>query len=198
MTSIEKFEKSDSLFEKYMKVNETRLRARALKLMKNHDNAEDLYQDTSMRLFLNMHKIPDEKVFLRWGFKLMLNIYLDYQKKLSNRVHISFEELNKKYGFECEFEDKSVDIENEYILKTLDEKMKKSIKNGINCLASYPRQVISLYTYGVPNPLDAEQDAEGLSYPQIAKIINSTDSAVKATVCRAKNTLQNRYNNSTW
>ena len=54
MTSLEQFELTDSSFDRLMNLHGTRLKQHAVRLTRNRDNAEDLYQETAIKIFLNI------------------------------------------------------------------------------------------------------------------------------------------------
>ncbi len=209
MTSIEKFEETNSSFNQYIELHKQQLRKYSLRLTRDADDAEDLYQDTLIRLFLNMHKIENEKVFIKWGKTVMKNIYLDKLRSDKRRVNtVSYDTILpeiKNYHnvghlgrIDIDFQDTSVDVENEVLLKIVEEKKKKHLRHSINALATVQRDTLSLRLYGRKNPLDAKSTDDGLSYPEVARALNSTEDAVRSSLSRAVNNVTKSFVNSTW
>jgi len=59
------------------------LRAFSLKLTGNNDDAEDLYQDTALRIITNADKFNQGTNFKAWAVTIMRNIFINnYRKKV--------------------------------------------------------------------------------------------------------------------
>jgi RNA polymerase sigma-70 factor (ECF subfamily) len=65
------------------------LRAFALKLTANTDDAEDLFQDTVIRILSNADKFRQGTNFKAWSITIMRNIFInDYRKKTRRNMII--------------------------------------------------------------------------------------------------------------
>lgn len=53
----------------------------ALSIVKNEEDAEDLVQDTYIKVFENIYRLQDEKAFLKWLKTIAVNISKNYLKK---------------------------------------------------------------------------------------------------------------------
>lgn len=209
MTSIEKFEETNSSFNQYIELYKQQLRKYSMRLTRDADDAEDLYQDTLIRLFLNMHKITNEKVFISWGKTVMKNIYLDKLRSDKRRVNTvsydtilseikNYQNVGNLGRVDIDFQDKSVDVENEVLLKIIEEKKKKHLRHSINSLTAIQRDALSLRLYGSKNPLETKFADDGLSYPEVASALNSTEDAVRGALHRAVKNVTKSFENSTW
>lgn len=196
MTTTEKFEKNNSSFEKLMNIYKNCLKRHALRLTKNHEQAEDLYQETSIKIFLNLNKLVDEKIFINWAMRIMHNIFLDNKRYNSRRpITTSFEELNEIVGNEVEFEDKSIDIESEYMLKMINEMNSRQIRSMITQLSPTLSETISLSTYGTKDAMDIENSMpDGLDYKSVGKLANIDLGTVRSRLHRAKENLAKMSN----
>lgn len=196
MTSLEQFELTDSSFDKLMNLHGTRLKQHAVRLTRNRDNAEDLYQETAIKIFLNIGKLTDEKLFVNWALKIMQRAFLDKKRYDARRPETtSFEELSEYAGHEVEFEDKKVDVESELMLKTIREMNSHQIRNMIATLNPQQRETISLATYSTSNPLDvANLQADGLDYKSISAVMNTDTGVVRSRIHRAKASLKSMAN----
>ena len=65
------------------------LRAFSLKLTGNNDDAEDLYQDTALRIITNADKYRQGTNFKAWAVTIMRNIFINnYRKKVRRNLII--------------------------------------------------------------------------------------------------------------
>lgn len=198
MTSLVQFELTDSSFDKLMNLHKTRLKQHAVRLTRNSDNAEDLYQETAIKIFLNINKLTDEKLFVNWAMRIMQRVFLDNKRYNARRPETtSFEELSESVGHEVEFEDKKVDIESELMLKTINEMNSHQIRNMIATLNPHQREAISLATYSTSNPFDiANFQVDGLDYKSISVAMNTDTGTVRSRIHRAKASLKSMVNSS--
>lgn len=196
MTSLEKFELTDSSFDRLMNLHGPRLKQHSIRLTRNRDNAEDLYQEASIKIFMNLHKLTDEKLFCNWAMRIMQRVFLDRKRYDARRpITTSFEDLNEHMGCEIEFEDKKVDIESEVMLKTVNEMNSHQIRNMIATLNPQQAETLSLVTYATSSPFDlANSQPDGLSYDAISKITNTDAGTVRSRLHRAKASLKSLAN----
>ena len=125
----------------------------------------------------------------------MRNIYLDKLRYNNRRVStVSYDTFVDIGGVV----DQNVDIENEVILNMIVEQKKKHLRHNINSLATVQRDTLSLRLYGRKNPLDAKSTDDGLTYPEVARALNSTEDAVRSSLSRAVNNVTKSFVNSTW
>jgi len=187
---MEKFELTDASFERLWNQNEKRLKNHAKCLTHNHDSADDLLQDTAIKIYMNMDKMTDEKKFCNWGMRIMKNIFLDKKRYDSRRpVTTSFDDLNMQAGCEVDFEDINVDIESDVTLAIVKEMNSRQLRGLISTLSSEYCATISLNTYGNANPLDMANFSSPLDYNSIAELQNTGVNNVRSRIHRAKKSL---------
>lgn len=198
MTLLEKFESTDSLFDRLIKLNESRLKQHALNLTKNKDDAEDLYQDTLIKIFINIDKLTEERLFCNWAMRIMHNVFLDKIRLKGRRpMTISFEELSEYNGVEVDFVDKSVDIESEFMIKVIEDMNSHQIRNMISTLNPRLRETVSMSTYATSNPFDIDNSQpEGMHYKEIGAATNLDAGTVRSRLHRARSYLKNMAQNS--
>ena len=82
------------------------LRAFSLKLTGNNVDAEDLYQDTAVRIITNADKYNPGTNFKAWAVTIMRNIFINNYRKKVRRNMIIDQTPNNYYiklrGFCCE------------------------------------------------------------------------------------------------
>jgi RNA polymerase sigma-70 factor (ECF subfamily) len=85
-----------SIPEQLEKISQT-LRAFALKLTGNEMDAEDLYQDTTMRIITNAEKYLQGTNFKAWAVTIMRNIFINNYRKRVRRNLIIDQTPNNYY-----------------------------------------------------------------------------------------------------
>jgi RNA polymerase sigma-70 factor (ECF subfamily) len=65
----------------------------AFSLMKNQGEAEDLFQETWLRVVQNFHKISDTQTFKSWIFTITVNLYRDELRKRKTRRLFLFQKI---------------------------------------------------------------------------------------------------------
>ena len=187
---------ADSSFDRLMNLHGPRLKQHSIRLTRNRDNAEDLYQEASIKIFMNLDKLTDEKLFCNWAMRIMQRVFLDRKRYEARRpITASFEDLNEHNGFEVDFEDKRVDIESEVMLKTVNEMNSRQIRNMIATLNPQQAETLSLATYSTSSPFDlTNSQPDGLSYDAISKITNTDAGTVRSRIHRAKASLKSLAN----
>ncbi|GJM32330.1 MAG: RNA polymerase sigma factor [Saprospiraceae bacterium] len=73
------------------------LRAFSLKLTGNNDDAEDLYQDTAVRIITNAEKYHPGTNFKAWAVTIMRNIFINNYRKKMRRSMIIDQTPNNYY-----------------------------------------------------------------------------------------------------
>ncbi|MBL7792555.1 MAG: sigma-70 family RNA polymerase sigma factor, partial [Saprospiraceae bacterium] len=73
------------------------LRAFSLKLTGNSDDAEDLYQDTALRIITNADKYHQGTNFKAWAVTIMRNIFINNYRKRVRRSLIIDQTPNNYY-----------------------------------------------------------------------------------------------------
>ena len=193
MTSIEKFEKFDEQYERLMKEYSKKLRSHALRLTRNQTDAEDLYQDTALKIYMNMEKMTDEQKFGNWALRVMQRLHLDkirYNKRRPQTT--SFDELNAYMGCEVDFEDKKVDIESEVMLGMVKEMSSNQVRAAMKSLAPTYSSSLALNTYGTPDSFDLVNSVDdGLMLNEVASVQNIEYGTVKSRLHRARVALRN-------
>jgi len=64
----------------------------ALKLTGNNTDADDLYQDTLVRIYLNFDRFEPDSNFKAWAITIMRNVFINnYRKKVRRRAIVSYQ-----------------------------------------------------------------------------------------------------------
>ncbi|WP_296143507.1 sigma-70 family RNA polymerase sigma factor [uncultured Flavobacterium sp.] len=140
----------------------------ALKMVKNREEAEEVAQDTFIKVFNSLEKFKGDSKFSTWIYKVAYNTCLDRMKK------------NKK-------DEGNINIDNfsEHLVKTMenalskmmDEERKKSIQDCLNLLPSDEGFLLTLFYF------------EDQSLEEIAKIMDITANNAKVKLFRSRKKL---------
>lgn len=140
----------------------------ALKMIKNREEAEEISQDTFVKVYNSLNKFKGDSKFSTWIYKITYNTCLDRLKK------------NKKE--DCTI---SIDEFSDYLVKTMDNALsaleekerKQTIQNCLNLLSREENVLLTLYYFDDQN-LD-----------EIAKIMDINSNNVKVKLFRSRKKL---------
>jgi len=149
----------------YAKYN-SKLLGLCCRYIKNEDEAEDVFQESFVKIFLNISKFRRESSLETWMRRIMTNTALKHLKKSINRYeHVDIEEafdLNENFSISGEEK-----ILQEDLLKIIDK------------LPLGYKTVFNLYAI------------EGYSHKEIAEQLEISENTSKSQLARARKYLQN-------
>lgn len=139
-----------------------------LRMLKNREEAEEVSQDTFIKVYKSLNKFKGDSKFSTWIYKVAYNACLDRIKK------------NKKF-----LNDVSIDTFTTNQIKSFDNALdnleikerEKAIKSCMDLLPSDDSFLLTLYYF------------EELSLDEIAKIMRITPNNVKVKLFRSRNKL---------
>lgn len=145
-----------------------------LRIVENRELAEDLLQETFLRIYSNRESWQPNSKFTSWMYRIARNLCIDEKRRYWNRLvhmdsHFKDPSDGKNRSFLERFEDSGQDARDYYATK-IDE---EAIKKAINQLSDEQREVIIMNKY------------QGLSYMEIAEILNSSPESIKQRAYRA-------------
>lgn len=147
----------------------------AYRFLNNTEEAEDVVQETFLRLFRNRHAYRQIAKFSTWIYTIAGNLAKTELRKRKRRKLVAISEMG--------FEDKEYEIEDELANTERDADsalMEKIIQKAIDELPFRFKQVIIL------------RDIQELSYDEIGSILRIPLGTVKSRVNRARLKLQSR------
>lgn len=136
-------------------------------MLKNKDDALDASQEVSIKIYKSIDKFKGESKFSTWVYRITYNTCMDYIKK--RRDELSYDDVINP--------ETHVDSRIEGIIETRE--LQYEIKKCILKLSNDFRTIIIL------------RDINGLSYQEIADILNIEIGTVKSRLNRARETLRN-------
>ena len=140
----------------------------ALKMVKNREEAEEVAQDTFIKIYSSLIKFKGDSKFSTWIYKIAYNTCLDRLKK------------NKKEDLNI-----SIDEFSAHLIKTMDNALsaledkerKQTIQNCLNLLPSDENFLLTLFYF------------EDQSLEEIGKIMNINANNVKVKLFRSRQKL---------
>ncbi|HOJ80894.1 MAG TPA: sigma-70 family RNA polymerase sigma factor [Clostridiales bacterium] len=164
-------------FEQLIEAYQKKVYNLALRMTGNQDDAADLAQEAFIRVFRSISGFKEQSSFSTWVYRITTNVCLDEIRKRKNRKVISIdEEIHMDDG-----EIKRQVISEEPLPDELAEReeLRSIVNAAINSLPEDQRIVLTL------------RDLNGLSYDEIAKILDCPGGTVKSRINRARQALRN-------
>ena len=152
-----------------------------LKLTNNKIDADDLFQDTWLKLYSNFHILYDQKTYKNLIYTICINTYKDSYSKKKRWLNIITDFFDSKVQHEVMEHQSSTIDETEFIIFNTIEK--KTIQNLIKDLDEKYKLPIILYYY-----LD-------YSYVDIASILNIPIGTLKYRLNQGKKLLKTKLEN---
>lgn len=148
----------------------------SIKLARNRYDAEDLFQDTWVKVFNKLHTFNDQKSFENWLFTICLNTYRDQYSKTKRWINIIqdfFTSEQKEKIFETYKEEKQ--LVEEQVIQLYEEKV---LIEKLNQLHDRFRVPIILYYF------------HDLTYKEISMVIKIPEGTVKSRISLGKKKLK--------
>jgi RNA polymerase sigma-70 factor (ECF subfamily) len=144
-----------------------------LRMVGTAAEAEELFLETFLRIYKNLHNFRGGASFSPWAYRIAHNLCIDSLRRPDKRIFVSFEGEDQQDGptFESRLEGTSPDPEDELYRRQLGE----TIQEAVNQLPVKLRSVFVLYQY---QHLPYEQIASSLDIP-IGTVKSRMHSALK-------------------
>ncbi|MBS4538434.1 sigma-70 family RNA polymerase sigma factor [Clostridium sp. D2Q-11] len=162
---------ADLLIDKYQNL----LYKLCNKISKSKDEAEDLFQESWLKIFKNIHKYNSSQTFENWIYTICINLYRDKYNKKKRWLNIVKDYFSN--------ENKEVEINNStHNITPLEDLLHKedrsSIRASLNSMEDKYRIPLILYYF------------KDLSYKDIADILDIPVGTVKSRLNTSKNRLK--------
>ena len=139
------------MFDQYIKTHGSRLFGLTLKLCKNREDAEDLYQETWIKAYRFIDRYDSEREFAAWITGICVNTYRDMLRRQKWRFLYAAFQTNEEKDFAMS--NIPAEEHSDYT----------DIRNAVNSLPEKYRLVVILHYY---NDLDVKKTAEVLKIPE--------------------------------
>ena len=161
-------------FEQLMNAHEKTVYNLALRTLGNPQDAEDLTQEAFLKAYRSLSSFRGDSKFSVWLYRIVSNLCLDYLRARSRRPaqSLTVEDDEGEVG-ELEIPDEHFSPE-----KLLDRKLtRESVQRGLASLPDDARQILLL------------RELKGLSYEEIADVLDLESGTVKSRIFRARKKL---------
>lgn len=163
-------------FEELISVYQKKIYNLTFRMLGNLNDADDLTQETFIRVFKSISNFKGESTFSTWIYRIATNVCLDELRKRKNKKAISLDEEIKVDDGEIKRQIESdTPLPDEIAEK---EELRLFVKNAIESLPEEQRLIISL------------RDIQGLSYDEIAQVLECPSGTVKSRINRARQALK--------
>lgn len=162
----------DDLIRKYQE----RIYATVYHMTSNHEDANDLTQETFIKAYRALKSFKGDSSFYTWVYRIAINKTINFLKQRKNRYHMSLNDLD----FNAENDPDLVALISDKTprrdlgLAELQEKLNA----GMQKLSEAHRTVVTLH------------DVQGLSHDEIAEIMNCNVGTVRSRLFYARQQLQ--------
>jgi len=162
----------DTLVQKYQE----RIYATIYHMTSNHEDANDLTQETFIKAYKALNSFKGDSSFFTWVYRIAVNKTINFIKQRKNRVHMSLDDLD----FNAEHDPDLMALisdktpRREINLTELQEKLNEAMQK----LSESHRLVVTLH------------DVQGLSHEEIAKIMDCNIGTVRSRLFYARQQMQ--------
>ena len=165
-------------FAQLVETNQNKIYSLALRMTGNPEDGADLAQEAFLRAWRSLPSFQEESSFSTWLYKLTSNLCIDFLRKEKRRkaavttVSLDDEEDDSP---SLEVPDHRFTPETEVERRELRSAMSRALK----VMSEEHRQILIL------------REVEGLSYTEIAELLNVEEGTVKSRLARARISLRN-------
>ena len=150
-----------------------------MRMTRNKDDAEDLVQETYLKMHRFSHTFNEGSNLKAWLFKILRNTFINvFRKKIREPHEIHYTNNEDFYLFNRIADNRTDDSLPGKGTIGIEEYLEEEVKYALDNLPIAFREVV-LYS-----------DVEGLSYEEISDIVGCPIGTVKSRLYRARKTLQ--------
>ena len=164
-------------FEMLVEAYQKKIFNLAYRITGNYDDAGDLAQEALIRIFKSIANFKEQSTFSTWVYRITTNVCLDDIRKKKNRRVLSLDEEIHVEDGEMKRQIMSDDPLPDEIAER--EELRSIVSSAIDSLPEEQRLVISL------------RDIQGLTYDEIAEVLDCPSGTVKSRINRARQALKN-------
>ena len=163
------------LFESLLRRTHQQAFHLALRLTGTRADAEDLVQESFLRAFRFFHRYDADLPFTSWLYRIMTNAHIDEVRRRGKLRTTSLDEPHPETGSTWDVADNAISAEG----MMLNGQMEAEVQEGLNHMTPDFRVAVLL------------ADMEGLSYEEIAEVMNTSIGTVRSRIHRGRKQLRN-------
>lgn len=147
----------------------------ALKVTDNHNDAEDVVQEVSIRIFKKAHSFRTDSKFSTWLYRLVTNEAISRLRKIRRERTVSLDDYMPRFEDDGHHAERPViDWSQEVEKKVAEKEIHSIIQTAMQQLSPLDRTVVVL------------SEIEELTNPEIGKILGLSVLAVKGRLHRSR------------
>ena len=162
-------------FEELMLANQKNVYNLALKMTGNEEDALDISQEAFLKAYRQLGSFRAESRFSVWLYRLAYNLCIDFLRQKTRGAVVSLTQQDDDDTHDIEVPDIRYLPEDIAILR----ETRKAITDGIGELGSRHREILVM------------REITGMSYVDIAAVLNINEGTVKSRLARARINLVN-------
>ncbi|MEG9328733.1 RNA polymerase sigma-70 factor, ECF subfamily [Salinimicrobium catena] len=151
-------QKRDEAFRELLRLYQERLYWQIRNIVKNHEDADDVLQNTFIKIYRNIGKFKGDSQLFSWMYRIATNESLTFLKKRARELHISSEELQQQI-----IDNLETDVYFE------GDKIQLKLQRAIATLPEKQQQVFNMKYF------------QELKYKEISDILGTSEGALKAS-----------------
>ena len=148
----------------------------ALQITKNHEDANDVMQETFIKVYQSIHTFRQEAAFETWVYRIAVNEALNFVKRRERRRESPLSTIE-----ESEFDPsvrRKAQIANDPQINAEKTELRHWVTKAVNSLSLKHRIVVILH------------ELEGLTHAEIASILNCSEGTVRSRLHYARKQLR--------
>ena len=135
------------------------------RMVHDYEDAADLSQETFLKAYQGLRKFKRRSSFHTWLYRITINLCINHLRRKESRRYVGLEKVQT--------------VKNPDVLEKLElEELQNRVNGAVNSLPEKQRAAFVLHKY------------EGLSYQEIAEVMQRSLSSVESLIHRAKLNLQ--------
>jgi RNA polymerase sigma-70 factor (ECF subfamily) len=148
----------------------------AIQITRNHEDADDVMQDTFLKVYESIHSFRKEATFETWLYRIVVNHAMNVVKRRKRRRETSLSATS-----EMEIRPdlrRTADLANNPQLNAEKDELQKWVTQAVDSLPVKHRTVVILHEF------------EGLTHSEIASILNCSEGTVRSRLHYARKRLR--------
>ncbi|MDE0185484.1 MAG: sigma-70 family RNA polymerase sigma factor [Candidatus Poribacteria bacterium] len=150
----------------------------AFQITKNHEDANDVMQDTFLKVYESIHSFRKESAFETWLYRIVVNQAINLVKRRERRREAPLSGTTETQ-IRSELK-RASNFRNNPHLSVERKELQRHVTQAVNSLPIKHRMVVILHEF------------EGLTHPKIASILNCSEGTVRSRLHYARKKLRER------